>query len=55
MLGFIGQNLPMQPWITEVTQDFVIGDILKGIKGLIRWGVNFKPPTPPSPSSRGDF
>jgi hypothetical protein len=38
MLGCIGQNLPMQPWITEVTQGFVIGDILKSIKGLIRCG-----------------
>jgi hypothetical protein len=38
MLGFIRQNLPMQPWITKVTQGFVIGDILKSIKGHIRWG-----------------
>jgi hypothetical protein len=45
----------MQPWITKVTQDFVIEDILKGIKGLIRCGVNFKPSTPPSPLLRGDF
>lgn len=55
MLGFIDQNPPIQPWIMEVTQDFVKGDILKGIKGLIRWGMNFKPLTPPSPSSRGVF
>jgi hypothetical protein len=38
MLGFIGQTLPMQPWITEVTQGFVIADILKSMKGHFRWG-----------------